>query len=478
MKKITIKEKMILSNILMIIIPIISFSILLLLGLSIVDIGRWDTIESIYESNTNTYSAQNILLGYKELILKGNKDENKYLEKMSNELSSLGYHMTICKNSEYIYNSLTEDEENNIDKIVTEEVDNLLVENDGESIIFISFKNNSDSYDLIAYTNDNQVNNGGNVKISLITLVMILFVLMILIVIITNLVLSSWLTKTILNPLEKLKIGSREIKAGNLNYKIDYENKDEFGEVCEDFNKMQEKLKESDEARKEYEKKRKEIIRGVSHDLRTPLTAIKGYVEGLQDGIANTEEKKEKYYKVIETRVKDIENLIDTLASLEDIEKQNKKSMELVDLDDYIKRIMNDYEEEFTKNKVKVRYQGKKNIQVMINREEFKRVFDNLIENTFKYCQNKKKEIYVKLKSDEKIVQIIYKDNGEGVKDEELKNIFAEFYRGDKARTNPENGSGLGLAIVKRIVENCNGTIEAQNNDGLEFVITLPKGEI
>ena len=243
----SIKKKMIFSNILMIVIPIISFLILLEIGISIVGFERWDAVENIYESNTNTYSAQSHMLKFKEILShESNKNLEKYIVKLENNLSNLDYHFTLYNNNKIVYNNLTTTEQKEINSIVNKGTDNLYYENQKVSIIVVNFKIEDNSYSIIAHTNNNINTNEGwfsFTKLSLISLIIILILILFIIIIATNLILSSWITKSILIPLELLKNGSNQISKGNLDFEINYNKKDEFGEVCDDFNKMRVQLK-------------------------------------------------------------------------------------------------------------------------------------------------------------------------------------------------------------------------------------------
>ncbi|MDY4544983.1 MAG: HAMP domain-containing sensor histidine kinase [Bacilli bacterium] len=474
----SIKKKMIFSNILMIFIPIISFLILFGISISIIDFERWDSIENIYESNTNTYSAQSHILKFKEILShESNKNLEKYINKLENNLSNLDYHFILYNNDKIVYNNLTTTEQEKINSIVDKGTGNLYYENQKVSIVVVNFSIKDNSYSIIAHTDNNiRTNNGwfSFTKLSLISLIIILISILFIIIVATNLILSSWITKSILNPLELLKNGANQISRGNLNFEINYNKKDEFGEVCNDFNKMKNQLKLSEEARNKYEEYRKEIINGVSHDLRTPLTSIKGYVEGLQDGIANTEEKKKKYYSAIHTRAIDIENLINNLSSLSSIENEKfKYNFRTIKLGEYLKEKINNYKEELSQKNIKVNLNILYDDYTLLDEKEFGRVLDNLLENTYKYGDKNNSIVNITLDKNEEKLQLIFKDNGPGVNKSDLDNIFISFYRTDKARTNPANGSGLGLSIVKKIIEGHNGTIKAINNDGLEFIITL-----
>src|SRR5699024_5234442 len=131
-----------------------------------------------------------------------------------------------------------------------------------------------------------------------------LFILFFLITLVVNWILSWWLSRSVLIPLGKLRQGARRIREGDLDTPADCGGQDEFGEVCRDFEEMRMVLKKSVEQRLENEQKRREMINGVSHDLRTPLTSIGGYVDGLLEGIADTPQKRERYLKAIKTRTR------------------------------------------------------------------------------------------------------------------------------------------------------------------------------
>ncbi len=114
-----------------------------------------------------------------------------------------------------------------------------------------------------------------------------------------NGVLSWWISGSILKPLGKLSLGTKEIREGNLDTPMQYEKKDEFGQVCRDFDEMRAYLRESVQQRLKDEKRRRDLVTGISHDLRTPLTTIMGYLDGLLDGIADTPEKRLRYLQAI-----------------------------------------------------------------------------------------------------------------------------------------------------------------------------------
>ena len=126
--------------------------------------------------------------------------------------------------------------------------------------------------------------------------------------------LTIWVYRSILRPLSKLQEATRKIRDGNLDFTLDIEEDDEIGELCQDFEEMRIRLKESAEQKIQYDNENKELISNISHDLKTPITAIKGYVEGILDGVASSPEKLEKYIRTIYNKANDMDRLIDELT--------------------------------------------------------------------------------------------------------------------------------------------------------------------
>ena len=135
-----------------------------------------------------------------------------------------------------------------------------------------------------------------------------------LIMAMTSAFLIVWIYRSILNPIETMKKATRNIRDGNLDFEMEIEDNDEIGELCADFEEMRVRLKESTEERIAFDSQSKELISNISHDLKTPITAIKGYVEGLLDGVADTPEKQVKYLRTIYNKANDMDRLINELT--------------------------------------------------------------------------------------------------------------------------------------------------------------------
>ena len=136
----------------------------------------------------------------------------------------------------------------------------------------------------------------------------------VMILIFTGCALTMWVYRSILRPLGKLQEATKNIRDGNLEFTLEVEEEDEIGQLCQDFEEMRQRLKESTEKKIQYDKENKELISNISHDLKTPITAIKGYVEGIMDGVASSPEKLDKYIRTIYNKANDMDRLIDELT--------------------------------------------------------------------------------------------------------------------------------------------------------------------
>ncbi len=233
-----------------------------------------------------------------------------------------------------------------------------------------------------------------------------------------------------------------------------------------------------DEDKKRYEKERRELLRGISHDLRSPLTSIRGYTEGILEGVANNEEKRKKYCEAILMRTSDMERLTENLSDFIHLDSREvvleKTSVNIID---YIKKCLKKYALYMENNNVEVEFNTKiKETYLNIDIFHIDRVFNNIIENTVKHRSGDSSIIKINLSEtpDEKEIQIEFLDNNKGVKEKQLTRIFESFYRGNESRTKPENGSGLGLAVVKSIINQHGGRVEAFLDNGLGIRIYLP----
>jgi signal transduction histidine kinase len=303
-------------------------------------------------------------------------------------------------------------------------------------------------------------------------------------IIITNGLLVILMLKSIMEPMTILQTATHELRDGNLDYKVPYSSKNEIGQVCADFEEMRQRLKESVEQQQKYEENRMQLIAGISHDLGTPLTTIKGYASGILDGIADTDEKKMRYVGVIYDTAQGMDTLVSELSML------SKLSLDKVPF--YFEKIKaKDFFEEYTAYAADTlgeagiefiyNFECDEDRKINIDPAQFRRVLNNLIDNSRKYgAEDGTAKIMLSVRNGENgHTEISIEDNGQGVPADERDKIFETFYRGDKARTGHKNGSGLGLAITKQITDRHGASIRADESElgGLKVIIDLPQAK-
>lgn len=297
--------------------------------------------------------------------------------------------------------------------------------------------------------------------------------------VLTSILVSYIFSKKILTPITLLKESMSKIRNGELNFEIAESGDEEIRELCVDFEQMRIKLKDSINAKMAYDDNKKLLISSISHDLKTPITSIEGYVQGILDGVANTPEKLEHYLKTIHRKAIQIDNMIDDLLLYSKLNlKQVPFNYEKTDIVDYFNYCILESEPELNKFNIKISLQNhlKNSRYVMIDRERFMRVILNIIDNSRKYMDKEEGEIIIFLRETDLSIIVEIKDNGAGINEDDVNKIFNKFYRGDSSRSNP-SGNGLGLAISKQIVESHNGKIWAVSRElrGTSILISIGK---
>ena len=304
----------------------------------------------------------------------------------------------------------------------------------------------------------------------------------IMIILLLSQLMTKSLIQTIMKPVTMLRDAAGRIIEGDLDTAIDYMEADEFQPVCESFDLMQLHLKEQMEKNMAYEKARTEMVSGISHDLRTPLTSIKGYIKGMLDGIANTDEKRQEYLSVAYKKACDMEKLLAKLFYFSKLETGNMPFyFQEVSMQTYMEDYVAEKEVEMqTKGSLICgKFEALSGVKCRIDREQMQRVFDNLVENSCKYANPKERlEICVEAFSDKSDrIRLVFSDNGQGMEPEKLKHVFEQFYRGDEARNAACDGNGLGLYVCRYIIEKHGGMLRADGNKGFSVEITLPVTE-
>lgn len=428
-----------------------------------------------------SFLAHNIISDYYNInavIVDDNTDKIRDIlvnssnyEEINKEFSIYDYSLIVYDKTNLVYGDNNSDVEtiiNNSD-IKSNILETVFINNttgvikSSNNKIFIALKNK----------NENEfINDEKNLK-SMINRFIRLSIISIIFLIIVVYLFSKFVVKRIMKPITLLSDGAKRVEYGNYDEKIEYNKDDEFKVLVHSFNDMQKHLKEETIKNEKYEKAKLEMINGISHDIRTPLTAVKGYIKGIQDGVAKTKDKQKEYLNIAYNRTLDIEKLINNLFDTFNYETgEIKLNFERIEIEEYINNYINRKKEELKDKNIKIKT-NKLPVKVYTSLDvnQFDRVFDNLINNSIKYANIKNLIIDINTWTENGKLKISFKDNGIGVKEDNLNKLFDEFYKEDNARS--ENGSGLGLFIVKTIVELHNGNIIAKNKNGLYFEITL-----
>ena len=279
-----------------------------------------------------------------------------------------------------------------------------------------------------------------------------------------------WIYKRILVPLDKMRIATKKIADGNFDYELDEKDFVEIPFLYKDFEKMRIKLKENEEEKILSENAARELVSNISHDLKTPLTAIRGYVEGILDGVASSPQKVRDYLTTIYNKTNYMTKLIDELLYYSRVsgnefsynfEKTNVKEF----FDDYVK----DLYLELDTIRINFSYSANVDADTMIDidREQIKRALNNIVANAVKYMDKEDPEIHFRVKETMDAINIRISDNGRGIDEKDLPHIFERFYRSDASRNTKLGGSGIGLSIVKKVIENHEGSVVAMSKSGV-----------
>ncbi len=293
--------------------------------------------------------------------------------------------------------------------------------------------------------------------------------LTIMVLFVASLAATLWLYQGIIKPLHKLQMALESVRDGNLDYNLVAEADDEIGDLCVAFEEMRLKLKSQIELNMQYERDNKELISNISHDLKTPITAIKGYVEGIRDGVADTPEKMDKYIKTIYNKAADMDKLIDELFLYSKLDSNSMNyTFAKVNLSAYFMDCIDEISLDLESKHIALMYRNDVSADTVIvaDPEQLKRVINNIISNSVKYMDKNQGVIQVRLRDEPEFIKIEIEDNGKGIAKSELPYIFERCYRTDASRNSAQGGSGLGLSIAKKIIEEHGGKIWAQSTEG------------
>ena len=293
--------------------------------------------------------------------------------------------------------------------------------------------------------------------------------IMIATLILTSIIITFWVKRDIYNPVKEISIAMQNIADGNFDYRLPETRDDEIGQLFGNYEQMRLRLKENAEEKAENEKKQKELVSNISHDLKTPITSIKGYVEGIMDGVANTPEKMDKYIKTIYNKANDMDRLINELTTYSGIDSNKiPYHFHILNISDYFSDCIEEIGLDLESKNIHLNYTNlaPPDTCVVADPEQIKKVINNIISNSVKYMGHDNGIINISINDDNESVKIEIEDNGKGIASKDIGNIFERFYRTDASRNSLQGGSGIGLSIVKKIVEDHGGYVWATSKEG------------
>ena len=296
---------------------------------------------------------------------------------------------------------------------------------------------------------------------------------------------SVWVYRGLVTPVRKLKEATHNIAEGNLDFTLQSNRHDEIGELINDFEVMRKRLRDSAEEKIQNDKESRELISNISHDLKTPMTAIKGYVEGIMDGIADTPEKMDRYVRTIYNKTVDMDKLINELTLFSKIDANKiPYNFNKINVAQYFEDCVSELKVELDSRNIELGYfnYADKSSVIIADPEQLKRVINNIISNSVKYMSSDRKGIInIRISDVDDFVQFEIEDNGKGIAQKDVQYIFDRFYRTDASRNSAQGGSGIGLSIVKKIISDHGGQIWATSKEGtgtvMHFVLRKYKNQ-
>ncbi len=289
------------------------------------------------------------------------------------------------------------------------------------------------------------------------------------ILIFTSVMLTQWIRRGVFHPIDELNEAMKKIKEGNYDYMLQTDARGEIGDLYRNYEDMRMRLKESVEESAQHEKQNRELISNISHDLKTPITAIKGYVEGIMDGVADTPEKQDKYLRTIYNKANDMQKLINELTTYSNVEN-NRIPYNFLRLNvaDYFGDCVEEVGMDLENRNISLNYSNlvEPDTMVIADPEQLRKVINNIISNSVKYMNKRNGIIDIRILDEVDSIRVEIEDNGKGIAQKDLSKIFDRFYRTDASRNSAQGGSGIGLSIVKKIIEDHGGYIWATSKEG------------
>lgn len=408
--------------------------------------------------------------------------EEDKIEDLSKKIKAHGHQLYISKDGKEIYSNFSKrhmEEMKYLEAYVTVNEPSDVFVRKAATMIFKDYETENGRYRIVALSdnaNEGQMQSNREAIRWLIPIFMSIGILAIVIIVGISQYFRKKLEDQIMEPIEILMDAANRIEEGNFEEPVEYQGDEEFEKLCYTFNTMQESLKAGIDRAEVYDRARTEMIAGISHDLKTPLTSIKGYIKGVKDGVANTPQKQEQYLDIAYQKACSMDVLLQKLFYFSKLETGDMPMYPVeTDLGSFLQEMIDVNEEDLKEKNADILFQAPpEKITVRIDHEQMHRVIHNIIENSLKYRCREHVLIQINLIPKEENVIFKITDDGDGVPEEKLPHLFEQFYRGDETRNSRIDGDGLGLYISKRVIEQHGGWIYASNRGGFCVTIVLP----
>ena len=401
-------------------------------------------------------------------------ESESYLTEVNTKLQEKSSYLIFCKNGVLVYNGY------HGDSVLSDDQweEQLPSYGEGDSSTGAAYYVDNDAQSLLKQV-DFEGSNNDKCSIYIITssesiqpeikkLMIDITLSMLLILALTAGLMTIWIYRGTMVPIKKLQIATKNIKEGNLDFTIDYDEQDEMGDLCRNFEEMRKRLKESTEEKMVAEKENRALISNIAHDLKTPITAVKGYSEGILDGVADTPEKQERYIRTIYNKANEMDCLLNELTLYSKIDTNRiPYNFKKINVSDYFNDCIEEIGLDLETRGIGLTYfnYADEDIVIIADPEQLMRVVNNIVTNAIKYMDKQKGQINVRIKDVGDFIQVEIEDNGKGISARDLPYIFDRFYRTDSSRNSSTGGSGIGLSIVKKIIEDHGGKIWATSKE-------------
>lgn len=471
-RTVTIEHRLLVSNVLMIVVPVAIAALVALGCLGVIyntmhagsGVGLGDEGDFYWTGQAAT-----------ELVERSLDDgvDDASLDALASALGKAGLSLAVWRDGALVYRSSGVDSAELSLASAAQSVGSLpaVVRTSGEAAYVGTTDDGTSGYQVAVFGSIGEVT-GGALKSAAIVSGAVILAAVVAAVILTNRFCKRYVYDHIIGPLAQLGAGVQRISAGDLSYRVGYQGDDEFMPIARSFDQMAQGLQDAADREERERRNRQELIVCISHDLRSPLTSMRGYAEGLRDGIASTPERRERYASRIVAKTEEMGRLVSQLflfskLDLDELPHDDRP----VDLDAFAQDVVGERQDDLARQGITLALGTLEPATALCDPTLLERAVTNVLDNAVRYAPGC--TLTVSVVSDDEVPTLCLADDGPGVPDETLPHLFELFYRTDPARGTKGGSSGLGLAIVQRAVVVMGGSAVARKTEGGGLTILL-----